>query len=103
MTSLFLSQVFTDVKVVPVVDLETTYNGYAWDFYNHGTAAAIKNDNGLKHGEDYSLLLDFLLMLKVIKTSLSEFESVDKNDQVLRTFNIVEETFDGKFKKAYRT
>jgi hypothetical protein len=101
MSSLFLSQVFTDVKVIPVVDLETIYNGYAWDFYNHGVAAAIKNDNGLKLGEDFTLLLDFLLMLKVIKTSLSELESVNKNDQVLRTFNILEETFNDKFQKAY--
>ncbi|XP_023713841.1 probable ATP-dependent RNA helicase DDX60 [Cryptotermes secundus] len=41
-------QVFTDVKVVPIVELNKTYNGYAWDFYNHGIVAAIMNDNGLK-------------------------------------------------------
>lgn len=59
------------------------------------------NDNGLKQGADFSLLKDFSLMLKVIKTSLSELEPVDKNDQVLRTFNIVEGNFYDKFKKAY--
>jgi hypothetical protein len=100
-TNLFFLQVFTDVKVVPVVELNTTYNAYAWDFYNHGIASAIKDDNGLKQGADYTLLMDFALMLKVIKTSLSELESVDENDQVLRTFNIVEEKFYGKLKKAY--
>jgi hypothetical protein len=83
------------------VELDTSYNGYAWDFYNHGIAAAIVNDNGLKQGADFALLLDFTLVLKVIRTSLSELEPVDENDQVLRTFNIVENNFYGKFKKAY--
>lgn len=101
-TSLFLlSQVFTDVKVVPIVELNKTYNGYAWDFYNHGIVAAIVNDNGLKQGADFSLLKDFSLVLKVIKTSLSELEPLDENDQVLRTFNIVEENFYVKFMEAY--
>lgn len=89
------------MKVVPVVELKETYNGYAWDFYNHGISAAIENDNGLKQGADFDLLRDFALVLKVIKTSLSELEPVDENDQVLRTFNIVEENFYYKFKKAY--
>jgi hypothetical protein len=101
-TSLFLlSQVFTDVKVVPIVELDKIYNGYAWDFYNHGIVAAIMNDNGLKQGADFSMLHDFSLMLKVIKTSLSELEPVDENDQVLKTFNVVEENFYAKLKKAY--
>jgi hypothetical protein len=83
------------------VELNTIYNGYAWDFYNHGIVAAIMNDNGLKQGADFDLLRDFALVLKVIKTSLSELEPADENDQVLRTFNIVEENFYDKFKKAY--
>jgi hypothetical protein len=88
------------VKVVPVVELNETYNGYAWDFYNHGIISAIENDNGLKQGADYAMLFDFALVLKTIKTSLSEFEPVNENDQILRTFDIVEKNFH-KFMKAY--
>jgi hypothetical protein len=83
------------------VELDKTYNGYAWDFYNHGIAAAIKNDNRLRQGEDFTLLYDFLLMLRVIKVSLSELEPVDKNDQVLKTFTVIEENFASRFYKAY--
>jgi hypothetical protein len=89
------------VKVAPIVELHRTYNGYAWDFYNHGIVAAIQDDNGLKQGQDFTLLNDFLLVLKAIKTSLSELEPVDENDQVLRTFSIVEEKFNCSFWKAY--
>lgn len=94
-------QVFTDIKVAPIVELDKTYNGYAWDFYNHGIVAAIKKDNRLKQGEDFALLYDFLLMLKVLKVSLSELETVDKNDPVLMTFTIIEENFATSFNKAY--
>jgi len=87
--------------VAPIVELDKTYNGYAWDFYNHGIVAAIKKDNRLKQGEDFALLYDFLLMLKVLKVSLSELETVDKNDPVLMTFTIIEENFATSFNKAY--
>jgi len=83
------------------MELDETYNGYAWDFYNHGIVAAIRTDNRLKQGEDFTLLNDFLLMLRVIKVSLSELEPVDKNDPVLKTFTIIEENFATSFYKAY--
>jgi len=98
---LWLSQVFTDIKVAPIVELDKTYNGYAWDFYNHGIVAAIKKDNRLKQGEDFTLLKDFLLMLRVIRVSLSELEPVDENDPVLKTFTIIEDNFATNFNKAY--
>jgi hypothetical protein len=87
--------------VAPIVELHRTYNGYAWDFYNHGIITAIQDDNRLRQGDDYALLCDFSLVLKVIKTSLSELEPIDENDQVLRTFSIVEEKFNDNFWKAY--
>ncbi|KAJ4427879.1 hypothetical protein ANN_23886, partial [Periplaneta americana] len=73
-------EVFTDVKVVPLIELNRTYNGYAWDFYNHGLRDAIQNDNKLKQGFDFSLLQDFLLVIKVIRTSLEELQPVDADD-----------------------
>jgi hypothetical protein len=87
--------------VAPIVEMDKTYNGYAWDFYNHGVVAAIKEDNRLKQGEDYALLYDFLLVLRVIKVSLSELEPVDENDPVLKTFIIIEKNFNTSFCRAY--
>jgi hypothetical protein len=87
--------------VAPIVEMDKTYNGYAWDFYNHGIVAAIKKDNRLKQGEDYALLYDFLLVLRVIKVSLLELEPKKKNDPVLKTFTIIEENFATSFYKAY--
>jgi hypothetical protein len=89
------------MKVAPIVPLDKTYNGYAWDFYNHGIVAAIKNDNRLRLGEDFSLLYDFLLMLKVIRMSLLELEPVEENDPVLTTFTVIQEHFAYCFNKAY--
>lgn len=96
-------QVFTDVKVIPVVELDKKYNGYAWDFYNHGVSVAIQRDNRLKAGDDFLLLQDFLLMLKAIRTSLLELQPVNGEDGVLKTFTIVEYNFRSKFNKAYGT
>jgi hypothetical protein len=87
--------------VVPIVEVDKTYNGYAWDFYRHGISAAIQRDNRLKQGDDFKLLKDFFMMLKAIKTCLSELQPVDANDQVMRTFTIVEHNFRCKFQKAY--
>jgi hypothetical protein len=89
------------VKVAPIVELHRTYNGYAWDFYNHGIITAIQDDNRLRQGDDFTLLRDFSLMLKVIKTSLLELEPIDENDPVLRTFSIVEKNFSRHCRKAF--
>lgn len=96
-------QVFTDVKVIPVVELDETYNGYAWDFYNHGVSVAIQRDNRLKAGDDFRLLQDFLLMLKAIRTSFLELQPINGRDGVLQTFTTVEYNFRSKFNKAFGT
>lgn len=96
-------QVFTDVKVIPVVELYETYNGYAWDFYNHGVSVAIQRDNRLRAGDDFRLLQDFLLMLRTIRTSLLELKPISGKDRVLQTFTTVEYNFRSKFNKAYGT
>jgi hypothetical protein len=98
-----LLQVFTDVKVIPVVELDETYNGYAWDFYNHGVSVAIQRDNRLKPGDDFRLLQDFLLMLKAIRISLLELQPVNGRDGVLQIFTTVEYNFRSKLNKAFGT
>ncbi|KAJ9596453.1 hypothetical protein L9F63_012537 [Diploptera punctata] len=93
--------VFTDVKIVPLLELDEVYNGYAWDFYTHGIAAAMQRDNNLRQGDDFAKLLDFLLVLQCIETSLSELEPLKEDDAILKTFKFVTEEFNEKFYKAY--
>ena len=96
-------QVFTDLKVVPIVELDIEYNSYALDFYNHGIAAAIRKDNNLKQGEDFTMLQDFMLVLLSIRTSLAELEPFSEDDDIVKTFHVVTEEFMSKFSKAYST
>nr|CAD7431932.1 unnamed protein product [Timema monikensis] len=94
-------QVFTDIKVIPLVNINIPLNGYAWDFYNHGIASAIRMDNQLKAGDDFDKLKDFNLMLKTITLSIEELEPTNPDDPVLKTFQKVSSTFNSLFNKAY--
>nr|CAD7443497.1 unnamed protein product [Timema bartmani] len=95
-------QVFTDIKVVPLVNVDIPLNGYVWDFYNHGIASAIRMDNQLKSGYDFEKLRDFALLLKTITLSIEELEPTNPDDPVLKTFQKVSSTFYSLFNKAYR-
>lgn len=39
---------FTDCKIIPLIDLDVPLNGYAYDFYRHGIVSSIISDNGLR-------------------------------------------------------
>ncbi|XP_067006515.2 probable ATP-dependent RNA helicase DDX60 isoform X2 [Anabrus simplex] len=94
-------QVFTDVKVIPLLDYSVQLNAYAWDFYNHGILSSIIMDNGIRSGEAYSLLNDFRLMLCTVCTCLEEF-GIAPEDPVLSTFHIVSNKFDQLFKREFK-
>ncbi|KAJ9585546.1 hypothetical protein L9F63_002663, partial [Diploptera punctata] len=95
--------IFTDVKIVPLVELDDKiqYNGYAWDFYNHGISTAIQKDNCLSNGDDFNKLLDFTNVLKCIQTSLSKLKPLHVYGDILKTFDVVTKEFTSKFNKAY--
>ncbi|XP_063232195.1 probable ATP-dependent RNA helicase DDX60 isoform X2 [Bacillus rossius redtenbacheri] len=94
-------QVFTDMKVVPLVDLDTTLNGYAWDFYNHGIVSAIVHDNKLKSGSEFDKIRDFMLVLKAITVTLEDLEPCDSDDPVVRTFRTVTDRFVDLIRKGF--
>nr|CAD7411192.1 unnamed protein product [Timema poppensis] len=85
----------------PPVNMDIPLNGYAWDFYNHGIASAIRMDNQLKAGQDFDSLKDFALMLRTITLSIEELEPTNPDDPVLKTFQKVSSTFNILFNKAY--
>ena len=60
-------QVFTDIKVIPTFDLDYRRNSYAYDYFKNTNTRALEEENHILHHEQYKLLLDFLLALKVSK------------------------------------
>ncbi|NWJ11440.1 DDX60 helicase, partial [Crypturellus undulatus] len=67
-------------------------NAYALDFYKHGSLAALHTDNWLNRGDAYCHLRDFLLLIKSIRTSLSELCD-NPNDHVLLAFQKLAENY----------
>ncbi|XP_049843647.1 probable ATP-dependent RNA helicase DDX60 isoform X1 [Schistocerca gregaria] len=95
-------QVFTDKKIVPIFEVDQSLNSYAWDFYNHGIRKAVLKENLIRHGDDFTYLKDFLLVLLAVYTSLQDSDDADENGAVIRTFGIISENFRKKFNKAYK-
>ncbi|NXK03380.1 DDX60 helicase, partial [Herpetotheres cachinnans] len=70
-------------------------NAYALDFYKHGSLPALTTDNWLNEGDAYYALKDFSLLIKSIRTSLSELCD-DPNDNVLLAFQQLGEIYEEK-------
>lgn len=87
------------MKVVPTVELNFKCNAYAFDFYKHGIAAAIRRENGLRAGYDFDQLKDFLLVTKSIYVSLSEM--LGPNANIVQAFGKIVSTFQRNFEKAF--
>lgn len=90
-----------DIKVVPLLDLDVEFNAYAADFYRHGIANAIVEDNGLKNGDHCNALKDFDLVLKTIVMAIEEMEPVDENDLVYKHFKIISDRYTDNFRLAF--
>lgn len=90
-----------DVKIVPLIDLDVEINSYAADFYLHGIVKAIVVDNGLKHGQEFASLQDFLMVLKTIIVAFDELDAKDANDPLLFHFRAILERFRTNFAKAF--
>ena len=93
-------QVYTDVKVVPILEVDVDLNAYAYDFFNHGNYKALIQENGLMEGNAYNLLKDFTLVLKSISVSLTELGPEDGNDVVVAAFTQLVKEFESKFHEA---
>ena len=58
---------FTDIKVIPTFDLDYQRNSYAYDYFKNTNRRALEEENHIRRHDQYTLLLDFLLALKVSK------------------------------------
>ena len=58
---------FTDIKVIPTFDLDYQRNSYAYDYFKNTNRRALEEENDIRRHDHYTLLLDFLLALKVSK------------------------------------
>jgi hypothetical protein len=97
-------ELYTDYKVIPVFQIVSNKNAYAWDYYNHGVLKALVHDNRLAQNDVFNLLKDFILVLKSIYVSLVEMtddSDVGKSDVVIRAFKQLVSEFDELFKKDF--
>uniref|UniRef100_A0A5F8G943 DExD/H-box helicase 60 n=1 Tax=Monodelphis domestica TaxID=13616 RepID=A0A5F8G943_MONDO len=58
-------------------------NAYAFDFYKHGSMAALALDNGLNKGDAFAAIKDFGLLIQAIRISLAELCDDEQDDVVL--------------------
>jgi len=65
-----------NAQAIPALDHLTDgtqpLNAYLFDFYQHGQVAALVRDNGIRLGEMWYLLDDFVLTLKTIQAGIQE-------------------------------
>lgn len=94
-------QICPGIKIVPLLDTDIVHNSYAADFYRHGIVDAIRRDNGLRAGAEFTRIKDFLLVLKTLVICLEELEPIDQDDPIYIYFKCICNTFDQKFKKAF--
>ncbi|XP_027035542.1 probable ATP-dependent RNA helicase DDX60 [Pocillopora damicornis] len=99
--------VYTDIHVVPILRLKKCnsvgsampLNAYALDFFKHGSAKVIEKENGIKAGEVFQVLKDFVLTMKSISTSLEELGP--EGDNVVVAFKQLAEEYGNKFRKQF--
>ncbi|XP_065662384.1 LOW QUALITY PROTEIN: probable ATP-dependent RNA helicase DDX60 isoform X3 [Hydra vulgaris] len=98
------NQVYTDVHEIPLMkngfeNKNYKLNSYALDFYKHGNVKAIREENGLKCGEEFGKIKDFMLTLKSIACSFDLY--APKDDSVRRAFRQVADEFEKNVKSAF--
>jgi hypothetical protein len=92
---------------IPKVTLGDSLNGYILDFYNHGIYKSLIKDNGVREGEVFNLLKEFMLVLNTISSSLQQMAPGDKDDKdrevdlLIQAFQQLADTFKLKFDKAF--
>nr|XP_023410736.1 probable ATP-dependent RNA helicase DDX60 [Loxodonta africana] len=98
-----------NVKDIPLLQLKKydkngrkcPLNGYALNFYKHGSLSALTSDNWLNMGDALNSIRDFTLVIQAIRVSLSELCD-DEDDNVVLAFKQLSEAFRTKFWKEKR-
>ena len=89
---------------IPKINLMDPLNGYVLDFYNHGVYKSLVKDNGVREGDVFALLKDFLLVLQTISTSMKQMvprEEGEEEDLLVQAFEQLAISFKFKFDKAF--
>ena len=76
----------------------------AKDYNNSGVYKSLVKDNGVREGEVFALLKDFLLVLQTISTSLKQMAPVEEGEEedlLVLAFEQLAIAFKLKFDKAF--
>eukprot|EP01133_Synstelium_polycarpum_P010574 gene10574-12301_t len=93
------SQSFFATWIIPVCNLATSeVNSYLIDFYRHGSAEKIVDENAIRQGDVYPLLQEFSLLLRTIACALVRRQ---KDHPITRAFIGVSERYLHKFSMAF--
>ncbi|XP_006896731.1 PREDICTED: probable ATP-dependent RNA helicase DDX60-like [Elephantulus edwardii] len=101
-----LRTISVNVKDIPFLQLnkydkngrKCPLNGYALNFYKHGSLSLLTLDNWLNMGDAFNLIRDFFLVIQSIRISLRELCD-NENDNVVLAFKQLSEEFRKKFYK----
>ena len=88
--------------MIPILNTDATLNAYAVDFFNHGNKEALESENGIKSGDVFHLLKDFLLVIKSIHVSLSQLGPDDGDDAVIAAFGQLSDEYTSLFNKTFK-
>merc|ERR1711962_1064790 len=88
---------------IPKITLDDSLNGYVLDFYNHGVYKSLIKDNGVREGNVFNLLKEFLIVLQTISTSLKQMApgEEDEEDLLILAFEQLTDSFKMRFDKAF--
>ena len=85
-------------ELLPCIDMEKVRNAYALDFFKHGNVTALSEDNGLRDGDIFHYLNDFLLTIKTISTAL---EQTAEHEVVTEAFKHLAVVFELRYRKSF--
>lgn len=89
---------------MPGIDIEESISGYARAFFKSGDLRSMTTDYGMRPGECFPNLMEILMTLKSINTSLAEMKGATEGgeeDLLVEAFNQLTTEFNRKFNKAF--
>ncbi|PAA63694.1 hypothetical protein BOX15_Mlig008009g1, partial [Macrostomum lignano] len=93
-------EIVTDANLIPLLPTKRLLNAYALDFFTHCSLASIVRDNGIRVGDLFDLLKDFLLACRAVSTLLAQL-AADPDDPVVCAFKQVSFEYKERFQKAF--
>ncbi|GBB86738.1 hypothetical protein RclHR1_13130004 [Rhizophagus clarus] len=99
------SEIYLDLHSIPYIKTDETLNAYINDFFSHGQEKALVEANGIRRGEVWRVLNEFYGVISSIVIALRNRNFSDgledKEEQLLKGFEMVLEHFSEKFEKTF--